>query len=347
MVQINVQQGQGLIATFKRELKAQANVDTSKIDGSVWAEVMKEVSAQNTANKAAGEKEIFRGGDNLQGSGSKNFVVNVGVIEIAQSLWDKIVSLVTGKKPEQPAADQEETPANPAAVSTPDVAEAETPVSAEDINNIRIDVESDLTSVDVDEAADEIINADAETDQHTPVIDDTTRRANHIAKQMIFGQFGAEIINDDGNGNFEVKLIDGTYNKYQNNQLCFVMDANGSVTQSIHRDANGEVTEIIDISHDEYGNIIDTYKDANGNLLKILQTAYDGNGNRTSANERIYDQNGKIIETVDTTYDKNGRPTHVFYKNSDNAVKQTIKYEYKQNGNIIETHFDANGKITS
>lgn len=96
MVEINVQKNQGLTHAIKAKLTEQG-YDASKLQGSIWSQVMQEVTAQNAQNIKDGKSAIYKGGSDLSGSGAKNFVVQAGIIELAQGLWDKIVSLVTGK----------------------------------------------------------------------------------------------------------------------------------------------------------------------------------------------------------------------------------------------------------
>ncbi len=95
MVQIKIENGQGLTSAIKNKLNEQG-YDTSKINGSIWSQVMNEVSAANTQNLADGKDAIYRGGSDLSGSGHTNFVVDTGFKEIAQGLWNKIVAIVTG-----------------------------------------------------------------------------------------------------------------------------------------------------------------------------------------------------------------------------------------------------------
>ena len=110
MVDIHIQKNQGITSAIKTELKNQG-YDTTKITGSIWQQVMNEVSTQNSKNVQEGKKAIFTGGTDLKGDYHKNFVVQEGVIELAQNLWNKIISIVTGKpqtdKPSQtaPASD--------------------------------------------------------------------------------------------------------------------------------------------------------------------------------------------------------------------------------------------------
>lgn len=96
MVELHIQKNQGITSAIKTELKKQG-YDTNKITGSIWSGIMNEVSNQNTQNIQQGKKAIFTGGTNLYGDSHKNFVVKEGIIELAQNVWNKIISLVTGK----------------------------------------------------------------------------------------------------------------------------------------------------------------------------------------------------------------------------------------------------------
>lgn len=96
MVELHIQKNQGITSAIKTELNKQG-YDTNNITGSIWSGIMNEVSNQNTQNIQQGKKAVFTGGTDLNGDYHKNFVVKEGVIELAQNVWNKIVSLVTGK----------------------------------------------------------------------------------------------------------------------------------------------------------------------------------------------------------------------------------------------------------
>lgn len=96
MVELHIQKNQGITSAIKAELNNQG-YDTSKITGNIWSQIMAEVSTQNAQNIQEGRKAIFTGGTDLNGDSHKNFVVKEGIIELAQNIWNKIVSFVTGE----------------------------------------------------------------------------------------------------------------------------------------------------------------------------------------------------------------------------------------------------------
>lgn len=103
MVELHIQKNQGITSAIKTELNRQG-YDTNKITGSIWAGIMSEVSAQNTQNLQQGKEAIFTGGTNLNGDYHKNFVVKEGITKLAQNVWNKIISLVTGKSQKEEAS---------------------------------------------------------------------------------------------------------------------------------------------------------------------------------------------------------------------------------------------------
>src|SRR5574344_84610 len=139
-MQIHIQQGEGITHGIKRALE-QNGTDTSKINGNIWYQVMQEVSTENSTRES--NNKIYEGGSDLSGSYKDNFVVKLAtgatekIIELAQTTWNKIVSLVTGNetpvkvkteppqvKPEQPQVKPEPL------VEIPVEVETEPPVSA-------------------------------------------------------------------------------------------------------------------------------------------------------------------------------------------------------------------------
>ena len=96
MVDINVQKNQGLTFAIKDKLIADGHITKdTKISGSIWAQVMSEVSTYNAQQSES--SKIYEQGNDISGSTKQNFVVKEGIIKFAQALWDKIVALVTGK----------------------------------------------------------------------------------------------------------------------------------------------------------------------------------------------------------------------------------------------------------
>ena len=98
-MQIHIQKGEGITHGIKRALEA-SGTDTSKINDSIWSQVMQEVSTENSSRED--NNKIYEGGSNLQGNYKDNFVVRLAkgtsekIIELAQATWNKIVSLLTG-----------------------------------------------------------------------------------------------------------------------------------------------------------------------------------------------------------------------------------------------------------
>lgn len=99
MVQLQVEAGKGITYAIKDKLVSQG-VDVSGINASTWNSIMAEVSSENNTRKSNNQQAIYRGGDNLFGSAKSNFVVNAGAINLAETTWNKIVNIVTGKSVE-------------------------------------------------------------------------------------------------------------------------------------------------------------------------------------------------------------------------------------------------------
>ena len=96
MVEIYINKNEGLTSAIKTKLNKQG-YDTSNINNSIWTQVMQEVASENSKNLKEGKEAIYKGGSDLSASGHENFVVDKGAKELTQSLWDKIVSIVTSK----------------------------------------------------------------------------------------------------------------------------------------------------------------------------------------------------------------------------------------------------------
>ncbi len=97
MVSIQIQKGQGLSQAIKTTL-TNNGVDTSKIDGSVWTQILGEVSNDNENNKKNSKPALFQGGNDIKGSTRKNFVVKPNqTMTIDDASWNKIVSFTSAK----------------------------------------------------------------------------------------------------------------------------------------------------------------------------------------------------------------------------------------------------------
>lgn len=147
MVQINIQKNQGLTSAIKTELNNQG-CDTSKINGSIWSQIMNEVSNQNTQNLSEGKQAIFTGGTNLYGDSHKNFVVQEGIVELAQNVWNKIVSLVTGKSQVETPQTVENTP-QPQPQPAPTNPKTDLQQKVNDAQNLLINNLSELNDKDL------------------------------------------------------------------------------------------------------------------------------------------------------------------------------------------------------
>lgn len=96
MVEIYINKNQGLTHAIKTKLNEQG-YDTTNISNSIWNKIMQEVASENSKNLQEGKELIYRGGSDLYGSANENFIVDKGYKQFAQELWNKIVSIVTGK----------------------------------------------------------------------------------------------------------------------------------------------------------------------------------------------------------------------------------------------------------
>ena len=132
---INIQKNSGLIRAISKKLDSEG-YNTSKISFSIWSKVMEQVTAQNRQNLESGANAIYKGGSDLKGSGSKNFVVEEGKISFSETIWNNILALFTRKSdakeiPLKPAVETR-TGTEPSAVGTVDgSSEVAAPAQAE------------------------------------------------------------------------------------------------------------------------------------------------------------------------------------------------------------------------
>ena len=97
MVSIQIQQGQGISQAIKATL-SNNGIDTSKMDGSVWNQILTEVASNNDNNKKTSKQALYSGGSDIKGSYKQNFVVNPNqTVTIDDTSWNKIVAFTTGK----------------------------------------------------------------------------------------------------------------------------------------------------------------------------------------------------------------------------------------------------------
>ena len=126
MAQISIGQGQGITQAIASHL-GMSKDDCKKVGLAQWQQVMTLVDQNNTQNKANNKESIFTGGNNVQNLGNKanwktDFVVQQGTVEIQQSIWDKIVSIL--KPSAAPASEEikpEEAPEPPKAGTSTEV----------------------------------------------------------------------------------------------------------------------------------------------------------------------------------------------------------------------------------
>ena len=100
MVDISIQSGQGITQAIKAKIEGSGQ-KISNNDLSVWQDVMREVK---TAQESG--SQIYSGGDDVDQLNNKqnwktDFKVAAGqVIQLVENVWNRIVELLTGKKPE-------------------------------------------------------------------------------------------------------------------------------------------------------------------------------------------------------------------------------------------------------
>lgn len=89
--------GQGISQAIKLQLQKQG-IDVSKMDASVWNQILTSVAEQNEALKSSGQTPLFSGGSDINGATNKNFVVHKGqTLNFGEALWNTIVGAVTGR----------------------------------------------------------------------------------------------------------------------------------------------------------------------------------------------------------------------------------------------------------
>ena len=93
MVDINIQNGQGITQAIKSKLINDGVINkNTQISGSIWSNIMNEIKQENASNKTSCQKELYSGGEDINGLSSENFVVKTGVIKLTENLWNKILS---------------------------------------------------------------------------------------------------------------------------------------------------------------------------------------------------------------------------------------------------------------
>ena len=94
--QFKIDRGQGLSQAIRDELGL-TPTDCDKL-GSVWTKIFEQVDEQQKKNIDEGKSKIYSGGNDLSGSSSSNYVVQVDqVVTFSREIWDSIVKLVNDK----------------------------------------------------------------------------------------------------------------------------------------------------------------------------------------------------------------------------------------------------------
>ena len=151
MVDISIQSGQGITQAIKAKIEGSGQ-KISNNDLSVWQDVMREVK---TAQESG--SQIYSGGDDVDQLNNKqnwktDFKVAAGqVIQLAENVWNRIVELLTGKKPEV----TQETPKEPPKLEKSEVKLAPEPKIDNppelDIAELPQEVRKELTEATLDE----------------------------------------------------------------------------------------------------------------------------------------------------------------------------------------------------
>ncbi len=151
MVDISIQSGQGITQAIKAKIEGSGQ-KISNNDLSVWQDVMREVK---TAQESG--SQIYSGGDDVDQLNNKqnwktDFKVAAGqVIQLVENVWNRIVELLTGKKPEV----AQETPKEPPKLEKSEVKLAPEPKIDNppelDIAELPQEVRKELTEATLDE----------------------------------------------------------------------------------------------------------------------------------------------------------------------------------------------------
>ncbi len=151
MVDISIQSGQGITQAIKAKIEGSGQ-KISNNDLSVWQDVMREVK---TAQESG--SQIYSGGNDVDQLNNKqnwktDFKVAAGqVIQLAENVWNRIVELLTGKKPEV----TQETPKEPPKLEKSEVKLAPEPKIDNppelDIAELPQEVRKELTEATLDE----------------------------------------------------------------------------------------------------------------------------------------------------------------------------------------------------
>lgn len=95
--QFFVKKGQGLSQAIADELNLRPD-EIKKIDGKTWKSIFQKVDEQQQKNIEEGKDKVYTGGNNWNGSGTGNYVVQVNqAVSFSKEIWADIVSLVSAK----------------------------------------------------------------------------------------------------------------------------------------------------------------------------------------------------------------------------------------------------------
>ena len=321
MVDINIQNGQGITQAIKAKLLNDGliNKDT-KISASVWNQIIQEVQTQNNQNVQSGKASFYSGGSDIKGAASKNFVVKSGVMELTQEAWNNICSLFGG-------VPKDVQPQSSAQSPVPDVvSEAETQVKAEQPTFDFAAQIAPTTFMDPPSTPDVAgdIQADAQSDislNNGPAVSDVDDNQSaaedpYVKKETVIDENGVQL----------------------------TKETKGAVTT--YKDSSGMV--VIKMVDKGTGGIVETqfeYNDETGKLDNETIFSPDG----TSCEVHYYDEDGNLISLKEiNTLDENGYPIHTDSYDGDDLISKA-DYERDVNGNIKSavTQFYTNDKISS
>lgn len=270
LIGINITKGQGISQAIQEKLGGKAAI-THKENWNSVMELVKQEQADNGKKvyDTSSDEDISKIYD--KSANKSNFVVHEGLMVIAQSVWNKIVELLTGKAPEQQEAEDVLVDKNPPAKDANPPAKENPP------------------------AKDETPPVKDENPPKESIRDKNDRDIKFVLDDGSYVEYEYDA---DGNKTKEInRNADGSVSKYSENEY----NANGYITKSIYRNADGSVKEYYENEYDTNGKCTKSiHRNADGSVKEYTEYEYDTDGEQTKEITRNADGSVKEYTNCET-----------------------------------------------
>ena len=305
---ITIKQGQGISQAIRDELGL-SQAECNQLGGSIWTQILEQVSMQNEQGK------IYDGGNDVKGATNKNFVVHSGqVIEFSRQIWNNIVQLVNDKLGKNIA--KLESP-----IEGEDAASANIPT--QDISNPKKDTNPPVKSS----------IKDSTPPSNIPSLNNANKTIEVEAKSIKYDNNGYESEYYDNQGNMIRSICRDDnndivfYNDYEYNDL-------GVVARQISYYSDGSFSHCIDNEYDAQGNLArEVHRNSDGTVDYYTDYEYDSKGNMIK--EILRNADGTVSSYLEYEYNDQRVTLRKIYRNSDGSVNFYQDYEYDAQGNVI------------